>query len=310
MTTKAIDVSSWQHPGGAVIDWHAVKEAGYDGVWIKCTQGVTYVNPYFHADAADALAAGLVVGAYHFAEPWHNTAEAEAAYALAACQGVALDLGLALDLEQINTLQPHEAGTWAQTFLATVAAHHTLAPLYTDQWLYGQMPGAPFGFPLWIADPSGTFDGTWWAKQTGKDTVSGVAGLVDQDTIANVRGVNPGGTAAPPVVVPPSTGGGSTATPPGATPGPTTGGLLDVNVPELSVTAPGPGVASGAVRALQALLSVKFGANLGPSGIDGHFGPVTENAVRWVQGEAHGAAGPSDGVVGPLTWSYLITFGN
>jgi peptidoglycan hydrolase-like protein with peptidoglycan-binding domain len=83
-----------------------------------------------------------------------------------------------------------------------------------------------------------------------------------------------------------------------------------VNVPELSVTSPGPSVASGAVRALQLVLTGKFGANLGPSGIDGRFGPATENAVKWVQGEAHGAAGPVDGIVGPQTWTYLVTYGN
>lgn len=83
-----------------------------------------------------------------------------------------------------------------------------------------------------------------------------------------------------------------------------------MNVPELSITHPGPGTPSGAVRALQLLLSGKFGANLGPTGIDGHFGPVTEEAVKWVQGESHGAAGPVDGVVGPQTWSYLVEYGN
>jgi len=307
---KAIDVSSWQHPSGAGIDWAAVKADGYGGVWIKCSQGVNYTNPFFHDDASEALAAGLVVGAYHYAEPWHNTPEAEADYALGVVSGVALDLGLALDLEQINTMQPHEAGTWSQTWLTTVAEHHTLAPLYTDQFLYGQMPGAPFGFPLWIADPSGTFEGTWWAKQTGKAEVPGIQGLADIDEIANVRGVNPGGTA----------GGGTSSAPNGSTTqspppnsapaGPTPGGPLDVNVPELSVTSPGPSVASGAVRALQLVLTGKFGANLGPSGIDGRFGPATENAVKWVQGEAHGAAGPVDGIVGPQTWTYLVTYGN
>lgn len=307
---KAIDVSSWQHPNGAAIDWHAVAGSGVAGVWIKCTQGVNYTNPFFRADAEGAHAAGLVVGAYHFAEPWHNTPEAEADYALGACSGVVLDLGLALDLEQLNTLQPHEAGTWSQTWLTTVAEHHTLAPLYTDQFLFGQMPGAPWGYPLWIADPSDTFQGTWWARQTGKAAVPGIEGQTDTDTIANVRGVNPGGVGGPGGSGTPSAPGSSQPTTTAPTEAPNAGGSLHVDVPQLSVTSPGPSVASGAVRALQLLLSGKFGANLAPTGVDGRFGPHTEAAVRWVQTEAHDAAGPVDGIVGPRTWSYLVTFGN
>ena len=46
------------------------------GVWfafIKSTEGTYYVNPYFKADAAAAKAAGLLVAAYHFANPANQT---------------------------------------------------------------------------------------------------------------------------------------------------------------------------------------------------------------------------------------------
>jgi GH25 family lysozyme M1 (1,4-beta-N-acetylmuramidase) len=306
---KAIDVSSWQHPGGAAIDFVKVKAAGYDGVWVKCSQGTNYVNPYFAGDVAAALEAGLVVGAYHFAEPWHNSPESEAAYAIEACAGHQLDLGLALDLENLGSMAPHEAGNWAPAFLNDVAQHHVLAPLYTDQSIFGQMPGAPFGFPLWIADPSGTFEGSYWAKQTGSGAVDGVQGSCDQDVITNVRGVNPsppGTSSTPPVSSEP---GSTTTTQQPPTGGTTAGGLHDVNVPTLSAQDPGPGTASPAVKALQVLLVDKWGADLSPAGIDGRFGPKTEDAVKWVQGEAQGRSGPVDGIVGPETWAYLVIGG-
>lgn len=309
MTTRAIDVSSWQHPGGAAIDFGRVKAAGVDGVWIKCTQGTSYLNPFFHGDYDAAKAAGLVVGAFHFATPSANGADAEAAFALKACQGLALELGLALDMEQLGTMAPHDAAPWSEAWLAAVAAVHILAPFYTDQSLLGQIIGAPWGYPLWIADPSNTYQGTWWAKQTGSGPVDGVPVACDLDVIGNVRGINPapGGVSAPPA--------GSPAAPappaaPNGAPGPSqTGGLVHVDVPELSQANPGPGTVSESVRALQVLLVDKWGANLAPSGIDGRFGHLTDQAVRWVQMEGQGRAGPVDGIVGSQTWSYLIVGG-
>ena len=307
MTVEAIDVSSWQHPNGEAIDFAQVKQAGKVGVWIKCTQGTGYINPYFKGDVEAALAVGLVVGAYHFSESWKNTPEAEANYALNACEGLDLALGIALDIEQLGTMQPHEAGPWANAFLESIAAQHNLAPLYTDQSLLAQMPGAPWNFMLWIADPSDTYQGVYWAKQTGKAEVPGVGGgPCDVDVITNIRGINPtqpGGAppASPAQPAPP-------AAPPAAPPQPPTEGMLDVNVPELSLTNPGPNVVSGAVKTLQTLLVTRFGANLSAAGgIDGRFGQATSDAVKWVQGESHGALTP-DGIVGPATWSWLVNF--
>lgn len=309
MGIKAIDVSSWQHPGGAGIDWAKVKAAGYDGVWVKCSQGTNYKNPFYDADVQGALNAGLVVGAYHFAEPGNNTPQAEAAWALECAGSHTLALGLALDFEQLGTLPAHEAGNWCPAFLAEVAAHHTLAPLYTDQSLLESMPGAAWGYPLWIADPDGTYNGIWWAKQTGSGSVDGIVGSVDQDEVPNVRAVNPqpssgGATPTPPAAPPQS----PTSEPTGTVP-PTSGGLLDVNVPELSEQNPGPGTVSPAVKALQVLLVDKWGADLSPSGIDGRFGPKTADAVKWVQGEGQGRSGAVDGIVGPETWSFLVVGG-
>lgn len=82
-----------------------------------------------------------------------------------------------------------------------------------------------------------------------------------------------------------------------------------MDVPELSQANPGPGTVSESVRALQVLLVDKWGANLAPSGIDGRFGHLTDQAVRWVQMEGQGRAGPVDGIVGSQTWSYLIVGG-
>lgn len=62
------------------------------------------------------------------------------------------------------------------------------------------------------------------------------------------------------------------------------------------------------VREVQCLL-VYWGYSVGPSGIDGDFGPATRNAVVAFQADTYGICGPpglvDDGIVGPKTWSAL-----
>ncbi|MBM0225851.1 GH25 family lysozyme [Micromonospora sp. ATA51] len=67
-TIRGIDVSSHDHNLGP-IDWPAVAANGYKFAYIKATEGRTYLNPYFAEDYRGAKAAGLLVGAYHFARP-------------------------------------------------------------------------------------------------------------------------------------------------------------------------------------------------------------------------------------------------
>jgi lysozyme len=305
-TANGIDVSSWQHPAGAEIDWTEVAKSGIQFVMIKCSQGVGYRNPSFQSDAEGAKAAGILVGAFHFGVPAQNGAEAEAAWALESVKGVALDLGLALDLEDIGTVQPDQAGIWAQTFLGKIAEAVPLAPLYCDQNLYIAMGGTSWGYPLWIADPSGTFQGTPWMRQTGASEVTGVPTACDTDTLSNTRGANPGpqGPPAPPVVVapPPPVVVAPEPTPePAPVPTEPTGG--DVQFPTLSVTDPGPEAESDAVKAVQAVLQIVKGIPIGPTGVDGRFGAETEAAVKTFQGLARLE---QDGIVGPLTAEALF----
>ena len=42
---NGIDVASHQHPGGAAIDWTAVKQSGQSFVFVKATEGTSYTNP-------------------------------------------------------------------------------------------------------------------------------------------------------------------------------------------------------------------------------------------------------------------------
>ena len=68
-TMPGVTVSAAQHPGGAAIEWRQVAAAGYRFAAIEGTFGTSYANPYYAADAAAAVGAGLDVAPYAIAIP-------------------------------------------------------------------------------------------------------------------------------------------------------------------------------------------------------------------------------------------------
>ena len=74
-------------------------------------------------------------------------------------------------------------------------------------------------------------------------------------------------------------------------------GVVEVKVPVLQ-----KGASGGSVKALQAILR-GYGYDLGRTGVDGDFGPVTDSCVRKYQSR-NGLT--TDGSVGPATWRKLL----
>lgn len=73
--------------------------------------------------------------------------------------------------------------------------------------------------------------------------------------------------------------------------------MVSVEVPVLR-----RGMKMDTVKALQTLL-IGYGYSVGSSGVDGSFGPATENAVEAFQEDTNLAV---DGHVGPKTWAVLL----
>jgi lysozyme len=69
-----IDVSHYQ----GSINFSSVKSCGANYVFCKATEGTTYTDPNFSTYVPNAKGAGLQTGAYHFAHPASNCANAEA----------------------------------------------------------------------------------------------------------------------------------------------------------------------------------------------------------------------------------------
>jgi GH25 family lysozyme M1 (1,4-beta-N-acetylmuramidase) len=193
---RGVDVSSWQHQNGAPIDWNAVKAAGNSFAVIKATEGTAYTNPSYAGDRAGAQAAGLVVGAYHYARPQLpiSTAVDQARHFLASAGAVNTPGTLApvLDLETTGGLNPADLTAWTQAFLREVESQTGRTPiLYTFRafWTDKLANTQSFAkYPLWFAiyndnaDP-GWLPGGWqkwliWQYDQG-GAVNGIKGRVD-----------------------------------------------------------------------------------------------------------------------------------
>ncbi|MFJ1768140.1 GH25 family lysozyme [Amycolatopsis sp. NPDC088138] len=61
-----VDTAKYQHPGGAPINWGAVKASGVEFATVKATRGLNVTDEYLATDLPAARNAGLAVGPYHF----------------------------------------------------------------------------------------------------------------------------------------------------------------------------------------------------------------------------------------------------
>ena len=194
-----VDVSSFNHPGGAPIDWVKVAAAGYKFAFIKTTEGSYYENPYYASDAAGARAAGMFTAAYHFAIPNNSSAALQADLAVDAAgdpAGGGTTLPLILDAEydpyvssdgtnECYGLSPAAMVAWIGAFNAEVTRRTGQPPaIYTtsDWWKTCTGNSGAFGAdPLWIASsvkpasvPPSWKAFTYW-QFTSSATVPGIS---------------------------------------------------------------------------------------------------------------------------------------
>ena len=73
---SGMDISGWQ-PN---VDWNAAWSSGARFVYIKATEGTSYVSSHFSGQYDGATTAGMVRGAYHFATPNESSGASQANY--------------------------------------------------------------------------------------------------------------------------------------------------------------------------------------------------------------------------------------
>lgn len=206
---EGIDVSHWN----GTIDWSQVASSGKRFAMIKATDGRTGVDPTYTQNRQGAVAAGLKVSAYHFAEPDPSTGDAVAeADHFVDTAGIGVgNIIPALDLERNQyNLSAGELIAWTQDWLDEVKARTGISPMiYTGPYRWSTVMGdtehfADEGFRLWLAHwttgspwvPANDWGGHGWTfwQYTDCGTVPGISGGVDLDHFD--------GTSLTPVVIP------------------------------------------------------------------------------------------------------------
>lgn len=177
-----VDVSNWTGD----IDWDAAVAGGAKFAFVQATEGVDYINPRFQQQYGGAGTAGLMRGAYHFAQPHESDGTAQAEYFLAnggKWTGDGVTLPGVLDVEDnpykdrngknsCYDLSPEDMVTWIKDFTKKYrqrTGRHAIIYTTTSWWQTCTGDSVEFkSNPLWLArwgsEPGDLPKG--WKKQT------------------------------------------------------------------------------------------------------------------------------------------------
>jgi GH25 family lysozyme M1 (1,4-beta-N-acetylmuramidase) len=154
-TLDGVDIS--HHQSGRV-DLRAARAAGLRWMYVKATEGTSVEDKMHRRRVREARAAGLPVGAYHFARPEGRDAVAEARYFLAHIEPRAGDMVPMLDLEDTGELSLGELTTWTGEWVRTVTLALRRKGLTGRPIIYTPFNlEKGFGCLLWVARYSNDF---------------------------------------------------------------------------------------------------------------------------------------------------------
>jgi len=175
-------------------DWARLKSQGINAVYLKASEGTSFVDKTFAARRAAANKHGLKVGASHFARPDASSAQAQAAaLARVVVKLGASDLRPALDFEVPTKMSAAAAVAWAREFNQHTKSDLGVLPIFYTYSSYAQALHAttPIGAGFWLASYSRN-DGKEhpftvpapWRKTvahqfSSRCSVGGCSGLVD-----------------------------------------------------------------------------------------------------------------------------------
>jgi hypothetical protein len=171
MVTFGLDISHHQNLG---LDLAQCRREGVEFVFIKATEGASFVDPDFGANLAGARSAGMLVAAYHYLR----------SNATAAAQVANIARAVPRDVPVIPDVEANSGGiTLVRDFVARLRAAGYSVPLsYIPRW-YWQQIGSPSlaGLPpLWssrypdnvigsIADEWADVPANYWNGYGGLD---------------------------------------------------------------------------------------------------------------------------------------------
>jgi len=181
-----IDVSYYQ----GKINWGKVKAMKEDEVkvsfaFIKATEGILTVDPYFQRNWREAPKAGIVCGAYHFFRP-KKSGKAQAKFFLQVVNIEKGDLPPVVDIETLDGVSPLRMRLELSDFLTYVELKTKVRPIiYTGLKFYeDHLEGKLDDYPLWIAhyyQPKLRLDESRWKfwQHSDKAKINGIGHVVD-----------------------------------------------------------------------------------------------------------------------------------
>ena len=181
-----IDVSRYQQ----IIDWDNVKQMRVENIkidfaFIKATEGVNNVDPYFRRNWKKAKEAGVPRGAYHFFIATRS-GKSQAENFIKKVEVEPGDMPPVLDVEETYGVSPQKVRQRVLEFLQTVEEYYKVRPiLYTNVDFYQYYLKDQFDeYPLWVAHylqkdgPRIYRDWAFWQhNEAGR--VNGIASYVD-----------------------------------------------------------------------------------------------------------------------------------
>ena len=186
-TIHGIDVSSYQ----GKIDWKMVKSMKEDDVhityaFIKATEGVSSVDPYFQRNWREAPKAGIVCGAYHYFIP-KKSGLWQARFFLQTVKFEEGDLPPVIDVEQLSGVSPEKMRTELKDFILHVEKKTKVKPIiYSGLVFYKDYLRGYFdGYPLWIAHyykpelTAGSNTKWFFWQHSDKARITGINHVVD-----------------------------------------------------------------------------------------------------------------------------------
>lgn len=184
---EGIDVSSWQQN----IDFAAVRNAGIEIVYMKSSEGSSYIDPYFETNYRNAKANGLKVGFYHYVTArTTEQARAQATFFSKVISGKEPDCKLAMDFENFGNLSTTEVNEISRVFLETLEnLTNKEVLIYSNAYSARTIFSSSLSnYPLWVAnygvsEPGDNGKWSTWVGWQYTDTgrINGISGYVDRD---------------------------------------------------------------------------------------------------------------------------------
>lgn len=184
---EGIDVSSWQQN----IDFAAVRNAGIEIVYMKSSEGSSYIDSYFETNYRNAKANGLKVGFYHYVTArTTEQARAQATFFSKVISGKEPDCKLAMDFENFDNLSTTQVNEISRVFLETLEnLTNKEVLIYSNAYSARTIFSSSLtNYPLWVAnygvsEPGDNGKWSTWVGWQYTDTgrINGISGYVDRD---------------------------------------------------------------------------------------------------------------------------------